>query len=163
MAQIEINQEALPGIGLRDDFVTERGRRVGVISHRDGRRDLLVYAREDPDSCSETLTLSADEADALAELLGTRRVVERLASISEQVESLQSASVTVAQDSVLVGKTLNEVRVRARTGAAIVAVWRHQLVTVSPPSDFSIQAGDKFILIGTAEALGAAEHLFNGG
>lgn len=84
---IEISEEALPGIGVRDDFLTEKNRRVGVIAYRDGRRDLLIYAKGDPDSRSETVSLTEAEADTLAEFLGTRRVIERLASISEQVDS----------------------------------------------------------------------------
>lgn len=35
---MEVHRTPLPGIGLRHEFVTERGRRVGVISHRSGRR-----------------------------------------------------------------------------------------------------------------------------
>ena len=29
---------------------TARGRRIGIISHRNGRRDLVIYDREDPDT-----------------------------------------------------------------------------------------------------------------
>ncbi len=66
----------LPGVGLRHDFQTRSGRRVGVVSHRTGRRDLVVYDTRDPDACSEVVKLATDEADALAELLGAPRIVE---------------------------------------------------------------------------------------
>jgi TrkA domain protein len=47
---VDVNQTPLPGVGLRYDFTTRSGRQIGVVSHRSGRRDLLVYDRKDPDS-----------------------------------------------------------------------------------------------------------------
>jgi TrkA domain protein len=67
---MDVNQIALPGVGLRYDFTARSGRRVGVVSHRSGRRDLLVYDREDPDTCREVIQLTEREAAVLAELLG---------------------------------------------------------------------------------------------
>jgi len=42
---VEVERTALPGIGLRHVFTTSNGRRLGVVSHRSGRRDLVVYDR----------------------------------------------------------------------------------------------------------------------
>ena len=44
---IEVEEVALPGIGLRHDFQTRHGRRVGVVSHLTGKRELLVYGIAD--------------------------------------------------------------------------------------------------------------------
>ena len=46
--RVRVEQTALPGIGVRHDIVTETGRRIGVVSHRDGRRDLILYDRRRP-------------------------------------------------------------------------------------------------------------------
>jgi hypothetical protein len=46
-----IDETRLPGIGLRHDFVTATGARIGVVTYRDGRRELVVYAQSDPDEC----------------------------------------------------------------------------------------------------------------
>src|SRR5690348_17050921 len=61
MEEIRVEEAELPGIGVRHDFLTHKGRRVGVIAHRSGTRDLLVYDSRDPDSCSETLALTHEE------------------------------------------------------------------------------------------------------
>jgi TrkA domain protein len=74
---MDVHRTVLPGIGLRHEFVTERGRRVGVVSHRTGRRQVVVYDRADPDTAAVTLTLNVEEANGLAELLASTRVVER--------------------------------------------------------------------------------------
>jgi TrkA domain protein len=47
---MEIQETALPGVGLRHDFTTRAGRQLGVVTHRTGRRDLLLYDRDDPDA-----------------------------------------------------------------------------------------------------------------
>lgn len=38
----ELNEVDLPGVGVRYEFVTEQGQRVGVVAHRSGRRDVYV-------------------------------------------------------------------------------------------------------------------------
>jgi K+/H+ antiporter YhaU regulatory subunit KhtT len=39
---MDIQETALPGVGLRHDFTTRGGRQLGVVSYRTGRRDLLM-------------------------------------------------------------------------------------------------------------------------
>ena len=59
----------LPGIGVRKDFALRGGRRIGVVTHRDGKIELIISKSDDPDACLAELPLSADEAGALANLL----------------------------------------------------------------------------------------------
>ena len=44
---MDVEEIALPGIGLRYDFATRSGQRVGVVCHRNGRRDLVIYDLDD--------------------------------------------------------------------------------------------------------------------
>ena len=62
---MEIQETALPGVGLRHDFTTRAGRQLGVVTHRTGRRDLLLYDRHDPDATQEVIRLTQEEADTL--------------------------------------------------------------------------------------------------
>lgn len=66
----EIESTHLPGVGERRDFVTEEGDRVGIVTHRDGRRELVLYDREDPDRCV-SIRLGEDDVRRLAELCGS--------------------------------------------------------------------------------------------
>ena len=52
---IRIEKVDLPGIGFRHDLVTEGGRRISVVSHRDGERDLGVFDDDDPDACRDSI------------------------------------------------------------------------------------------------------------
>ena len=68
----------LPGIGVRKDFALRDGRRIGVISYRDGKLELIVSKTDDPDACVAEVPLSHDEAGALANLLGAPQLVAHL-------------------------------------------------------------------------------------
>jgi TrkA domain protein len=161
-AAIRIEEADLPGIGKRLDFLTEHGRRVGVVRHRSGRRDLVVYDARDPDSCSETVTLNTNEADALAELLGAPRIVERLTRLHEQVAGIVSEQFTLRASSPYVGRVLADTKARTRTGASIVAVLRGDSVVPSPTPDFLFEAGDRVVVVGTAAGLEAVGQLLAG-
>jgi TrkA domain protein len=152
---VDVERTALPGIGLQHVFTTAKGRRIGTISHRDGRRDLLVYDRVDPDTCVLTVPLTVEEANALAELLGTARIVERLTELHRQVEGLVSAQIPIAAGSPYDGRTLGDAQIRTRTGASIVAVVRDGNVVASPRPDFGFQARDIVVVVGTAEGTAA--------
>ena len=69
----DVDETRLPGVGIRHDFLTEEGKRVGVISHFSGRRSLLLYDSDDPDSCRDTVELNEDDVRVLADILGASR------------------------------------------------------------------------------------------
>jgi TrkA domain protein len=160
---VDVERTTLPGIGLRHTFTSERGRRVAVISHRSGRRDLVVYGRTDPDTPTETVALNRAEADGLAELLGTSRVEERLAELGRQVEGLTSEQIAIGAGSPYDGRSLGETHARTRTGASIVAVVRAGGVIASPRPDFLFRAGDIVVVVGTADGTAAVAEILNDG
>jgi TrkA domain protein len=152
---VDVERTALPGIGLQHVMTTGRGRQLGVISHRTGRRDLVIYDKEDPDSCIATVALTAEEANAIAELLGTGRIVEHLAELHRQVEGLITEQYPIAAGSPYDGRPLGDTRARTRTGASIVAVVRDGQVLASPRPDFTFTAGDIIVVVGTGEGTAA--------
>jgi TrkA domain protein len=156
---VDIERTALLGIGLQHVMTTARGRQIGVISHRTGRRDLVIYDKEDPDSCIATVALTAEEANAIAELLGTGRIVEHLAELHRQVEGLVTEQYPIAAGSPYDGRPLGDTRARTRTGASIVAVVREGQVLASPRPDFVFTAGDIVVVTGTGEGTAAVAHI----
>lgn len=65
-----IESTHLPGVGDRRDFVTEAGDRIGIVTHRDGRHELVIYGRDDPDRCVAVIRLSEEDLRQLVELSG---------------------------------------------------------------------------------------------
>jgi TrkA domain protein len=160
---MDIERVNLPGIGMRHSFTTERGRLLGVVSHHTGRRDLVVYDKDDPDSAVVYVALHPGEANALAELLGTARLVERLAELNRQVEGLVTEQIVVAAGSPYAGRTMGDTAARTRTGASIVAVVRDRQVVASPRPDFRFEAGDVVVVVGTAEGTSAVARILTDG
>jgi TrkA domain protein len=66
---VAVEQTPLPGIGMRYELPTATGRRLGLVVHRDGNADLLVYDAEDPDAAMVSVSLEPHERAVLAELL----------------------------------------------------------------------------------------------
>ena len=160
---MDLERTALPGIGLQHAFTTARGRRVAVISHHLGRRDLVVYDKADPDTAVLSVSLTAEEANGLAELLGSTRIVERLAELQRQVQGLTSEQIPIAAGSPYDGRPLADTRTRTRTGASIVAVVRNGEVHASPRPDFVFHAGDVVVVVGTDDGTSAVAELFASG
>jgi TrkA domain protein len=144
---------------MRHEFRTTRGQHAAVISHYNGRRDLVVFDRNDPDTALAMITLTPEEASGLAELLGTARIVERLAQLSKQATGLVTSQTPIASGSIYDGQTLGDTRARTRTGASIVAVVRGSEVVASPRPDFRFRGGDIVVVVGTEEGTSAVAEI----
>ena len=160
MTRIEETQ--LPGVGVRHDFETRGGVRVGVISHRNGRRELLVYAEHDPDACREVLRLDEDEGHALADLLGGTTVTEAVHAITQKVEGLSIDWVDVSASSVAANRSLAACGVGRDTGATVVAVVRGGETVPAPGGDYVLAAGDTAVVVGTPEGITEITTLLRG-
>jgi TrkA domain protein len=155
----EVFETKLPGIGIRHEFTTKSGERVGVVTRRDGRRDLLLYDRWDPDSCKETVELTPSEAATMVELLGGSQVTERLEDLRLDVEGLSIQWVTLEPAKGLAGRSIADGGIRTRTGASVVAVIRGDQSIPGPGPDFVLAAGDVVLLMGSEPSVESAERL----
>jgi TrkA domain protein len=141
----------LPGIGVRKDFALRGGRRVGVVTHRDGKIDLIISKSDDPDACLAELALTTDEAGALANLLGAPQLVAQLTGEQRELPGLHTRQIPVGPP--FDGRTLGDTALRTRTGVSVVAVMRAGQVHPSPTPDFTLTAGDLMVTVGTTEGL----------
>jgi TrkA domain protein len=155
----DVTETPLPGVGVRHDFTTASGERLGVVSHRGGRREIVVYDRADPDACTSVLHLDGDDTRTLAELLGASRVSEVLATVTQQLEGLTIDWVVVADTSGLAGATIADGEIRTRTGASIVAVVRDDETRPAPGPEFRFEAGDTAVVVGTPDGVAQARTL----
>jgi TrkA domain protein len=149
----DVDETQLPGMGVRYDFTTEAGVRLGVLVHRTGRRDVMVYSAADPDECAVTVALRPDDARTLSELLGASRVAEHLAKVQQQVAGLALDWINVEEGSPWAGKTLSEAAIHTETGVSVVALLAGDDVTPAPGADDVLAAGATVVAIGTAEGI----------
>lgn len=155
----DIHETPLPGVGLRHEFTTRAGEHLGVVTHRTGRRDLVLYAAGDPDTAWATVALTAEESGVLADLLGGSRLVARLGRLQQQVDGLALDWVPVPPGSPFAGRTIGAAGVRSVTGVSIVAVLRRGRAAPAPGPDFVLEEGDTAVVVGTPDGIAALVEL----
>jgi TrkA domain protein len=156
---MNVSETLLPGVGIRYEFSTEAGDRVGLVARRDGRVDVVVDDPEDPDVATQVMTLTPAEANTVAEILGAPRIAERFADLTREIPGLVAAQLDVAPGSRYDGRTLGETRARTRTGASIVAVVHGDRVIASPTPDQPLVAGDVLVAVGTTEGIAGVREI----
>ncbi|TVT54451.1 cation:proton antiporter regulatory subunit [Amycolatopsis rhizosphaerae] len=160
---MNVDVTPLPGIGVRKDFVLRTGRRVGVVTTRDGRIELIVSKSDDPDACLASLPLTADEAGTLANLLGAPQLVAQLTEEHRDLPGIHTRQLPIRAHAPFDGRTLADAALRTRTGVSVVAVMRAGQVHPSPTPDFTFTAGDLLVAVGTAEGLDNALRILQNG
>ncbi|WP_439657168.1 cation:proton antiporter regulatory subunit [Lentzea sp. HUAS TT2] len=150
----------LPGIGVRQDFSIRSGRRIGVISYRDGKFELILSKQDDPDATAASIPLAPEEAGTLAGLLGAPQLVTQLARQHADITGITTRQLPVTA---FAARTLGDTALRTRTGASIVAVVRAGHAHPSPGPEFLFENGDLAVVVGTADGLDAAADILTGG
>ncbi|HET7236809.1 MAG TPA: TrkA C-terminal domain-containing protein [Actinomycetota bacterium] len=148
-----VNEVPLPGIGVRYEFTTEEGFRLGVVHHRTGERELVLYERADPDTAHDFVRLGTEDARTLAELLGVSQVAKDLADLEQGVEGLAVDRLPLAGGSPFDGRTIGDTGARSRTGVSIVAVLRPDGAHPAPEPTFQLAGGDVLVVVGTPRGI----------
>lgn len=149
----DVHEIKLPGLGIRYEFKTARGNRMGVVHHRTGRRELLVYDPKDPDVCRDVVALDEDDSRTLAELLGGSHVEEQLERLHQEVEGLAIDWLPVPAGTPFAGRVLGDTQARTRTGVSVVAVLRGTEAFPSPEPGFALEADDTLVVVGTPRGI----------
>jgi TrkA domain protein len=157
----EVTETQLPGVGVRHEFTTSEGERIGVISLRGGRQQIVLYDRDDSDACSTLLSLDAEDAQTLAELLGAVHIAEALVAL-QRVQGIALDWFDIPARSSAIGKAIGDGRYRTRTGASIVAVVRASTTIPAPGPVFVFEPGDTAVAVGTPEGLARLRELLQG-
>ena len=153
---VDITSRVLPGIGVCHELALHEGRHIGIVIRRTGQRDFVVYD-EEGDGAAAGVTLTADEAIAVAEVLAAPRVV-----FPSPVEGLIVEQLPVPADSPFARRPLGGTHARTRTGASIVAVLRQGTALPSPTPEFVLHANDLVVTVGTRAAIDQVARILDG-
>ena len=138
---------------MRHEFAADTGQNVGVLVHHDGRREILVYDKADPDACSSVMTLSYDDTRTLTELLGATQVSEEVAEAQHEVEGPSITWIKVQPGSAVAGTTIAAGAYRSKTGASVIAVIRDGEPLPAPEPDFVFEPDDLVVAVGPGHAV----------
>ena len=92
---MDVKEVLLPGVGLRYEFVSHKGDRIGIIARRGGDFDLVLYGPDDPDRARPVLRLTDEEAEAVAQILGAPRIAERFTELTREVPGLEAGQIHI--------------------------------------------------------------------
>ncbi len=160
---MDIQETSLPGVGERFDVPLGDGSSLCIVIHNTGKRE--IYRKESEDSDGELL---ASLTDREARVVGTVLEGAYFQPVqSETVETLLEDDVLlewikVDETSSMVSRSFQNLDLRQRTGAAVIAILREGDTIVAPEGSETIHAGDTLIAIGPSEAQQKLEELAGG-
>lgn len=157
----EIEETELPGIGVRREFTTRGGMRLGVIATRTGTRDLLLYDRDDPDVCRSVVPLDEKDSDVLADLLGADVVSNDAASTLVNLEGLAIDWVSIDPASEVAGMSIGDARLRTRTDATVAAIIDGDHSVPGPGPEAILPPGAVVVAVGSTEGVRRMEALLS--
>ena len=136
----------LPGVGTKSTIELASGEQLVVVEHRVGHWEL---ARIDADGSTHALaTLQSREAAELGRILSRSEKSTEDTRKQMLFEEFGIEWVALDDSSPLIGQTLQESGVRARTGVSVIAILRAEDSMASPPPDARFQRGDTLVVIG---------------
>lgn len=77
-------------------------------------------------------------------------------AITAALNTASAETLLLTPDSTAVGKTIGDLKIRAKTGATIVAVIRDGVTEVNPGADFRLEAEDVLVFLGNFEQIDMA-------
>ncbi|OBA80279.1 potassium transporter TrkA [Mycobacterium sp. 1164966.3] len=160
---MDVKEVLLPGVGLRYEFTSHQGERIGIIARRGGEFDIVLYSRDDPDQARPVFQLTDEEADTVAQILGAPRIAERFTELTREVPGLEAGQVHILPGSPFVDRPLGDTHARTRTGSSIVAIVREEDVLASPGPSEILRARDVLIVIGTEKGIAGVEQIVDKG
>lgn len=139
----------LPGVGTKHTLDLAAGESLVVVEHRAGHWEL---ARVDDDGNTTSLCqLQSREAGELGRILSRGTVSTEDTRKQMLLEEFGIEWVKLESDSPLVGSTLQQSGIRARTGASVIAVLRPERSLASPAPDTEFRDGDTLVVMGQRE------------
>lgn len=158
-----IYEADVPGVGKKFEVELDGDRRLIVLIHHDGKREVYLRPGENEDG-EKLFSLSGRLARQVGSILeGAYFQPVDTEDVQVPLGEALIEWVNVRPPSSLVGRTLEEASIRQRTGASVIAIQRGDETIPNPDPDDTIQSGDILISIGTRNELAALSDLVAGG
>jgi voltage-gated potassium channel len=142
-----------------------------VLSARVLKGDLYIVSRAVDDTSIPKLIRAGANRAISPYAIGGRRLAHLILSpevvdffdtvIRRDDESLNLEGIKVAEDSQVVGQTLESLEVLERTGASILVILREKKVLPNPDPETILRGGDHVLALGTTEELDALEAMIS--
>lgn len=86
--------------------------------------------------------------------------IDRAPDLGVALDSASTETVTLSNDSPVVGRSLGDLDLRGQSGATVIAIVRDGQTKISPGANYVLATGDTVVLLGTPEKLDRAKAIF---
>ena len=144
----------LPGVGTKYEFETDKGDTVAIFFTKTGA--IQMYTLQKGCKTPSAAEMSPVEARRLGNILTGAIIEADQESVEIAFSALADLRITIHTffvPAAVVGKTLEELQIRAKTGATVIAVCRHDRNIINPPPAFVFEEGDAALVIGESDQI----------
>ncbi|WP_338827022.1 cation:proton antiporter regulatory subunit [Neomoorella thermoacetica] len=157
---MSIKETELPGIGKKFQIETRSGDKMVIVVHDDGRREIYHFDSNDPEESISMVTLDDTEARRVAGILGGMAYVPKaLESVEMALEDMVFEWYKVEKGAQAIGKTIGDLDIRKKTGAAIIAIIKKGKKVLNPGPEEIITPGATIVVLGDRKQVKACKEL----
>ena len=158
MSAMALRSLNLPGVGTKYEFVTDKGDTVAIFFTKTGT--IQMYTLQQGCHTPSAAEMTPVEARRLGNILTGAIIEADQESVEIAFSALADLRITIHTYIVpksVAGRTIQDLQIRAKTGATVIAVCRQDKNIINPPPSFVFETGDAALVIGETDQLGLFE------
>ena len=154
MSPMALRSQNLPGVGTKYEFKTDKGDTVAIFFTRTGT--IQMYTLQKGCKTPSAAEMTPVEARRLGNILTGAIIEADQESVEVAFSALADLRVTIHTfyiPKAIIGKTIEDLQIRAKTGATVIAVSRHDHNIINPSPSFVFEDGDAVLVIGESDQI----------
>ena len=154
MSPMALRSLNLPGVGTKYEFETDKGDTVAIFFTKTG--SIQMYTLQKGCNTPSAAEMTPVEARRLGNILTGAIIEADQESVEIAFSALSDLRITIHTFLIpkpVAGKAIEDLQIRAKTGATVIAVCRHDRNIINPPPAFVFEEGDAALVIGESDQL----------
>jgi TrkA domain protein len=154
MSAMALRSVNLPGVGTKYEIETDKGDTIAIFFTKTGT--IQMYTLQNGCQTPSAAVMTPIEARRLGNILTGAIIEADKESVEIAFSALADLRVTIHTFYIpksITGKTIEDLQIRAKTGATIIAVCRHDKNIINPPPAFIFETGDAALVIGESDQI----------